>query len=57
MPIAGQILASVSVLAIVVPATIAPMIDMLFLQKQHNSLAEIIVALVLLAASIVPIRL
>jgi hypothetical protein len=39
MPIAGQILGTISAFAIVVPASIAPTIDKVFLKKQHNALA------------------
>jgi hypothetical protein len=39
MPIAGQMLGTVSAFAIVFPASIAPTIDAVFLKKSHNALA------------------
>jgi len=39
-----------------VPATIAPIIDALFFYKQNNGTLEEIVAMLLLAGSLVPLR-
>lgn len=56
MPVAGQILATVSIVAIVVPATIAPILDSLFFDKRYDGTVEEVVAMLLLVGSFVPLR-